>query len=78
MSASSEVAATTDIAIQEYPPREVSGFVDYRMGKISVSWRGGEHYLCGTCPWPDNYANPDKKGCAHIARIIKFRAEHAA
>jgi hypothetical protein len=73
--------STTEIAdeeIREYPPREQSRYVDYKLGKISVCYRGGDQYLCGTCSWPDNYATADHKGCAHIARIVKYREEHAA
>lgn len=78
MSHATAIAATLDEMIQEYPPRERSGYVDYRIGEISVTWRGGGDYRCGTCSWPDNYVNPDKrKGCAHIKRIIKYREERA-
>jgi hypothetical protein len=73
------MSTTTEIGdeeIQQYPPRE-SGYIDYRIGKTSVCWRGGEYFICGTCQWPDNYQTPEKKGCAHIKRIVRYREEHA-
>ena len=76
MSHSTEIAASPDDAIYEYPPRE-SGKIDFRMGKnVSVTFRGGDSYICNTCSWPDNYAKGEHKGCAHILRLIRYREEH--
>jgi hypothetical protein len=72
-----DVVDVVDEAIQEYSPRE-TGYIDYRIGKTSVCYRGGEHYRCGTCQWPDNFQTPDHKGCAHIQRIVRYREGHGA
>ncbi|MDP9203469.1 MAG: hypothetical protein M3P26_16300 [Gemmatimonadota bacterium] len=76
MSHATEVAAASDDMIRVYPPREGSGYIDYAIGKGSVLWRGGDSYLCGTCQGNDRWANAEHKGCAHIARIVKYREEH--
>lgn len=71
-----DVEDLADDAIQEYPPRE-SGYIDFRIGKTSVCYRGGEHYRCGTCQWPENFQTPEHKGCIHIRRVQKFREERS-
>jgi hypothetical protein len=77
MSHATEVRDTPDEMIRVYE-RE-SGIVDYMIGnRVSVSWRGGESYLCGTCQGNDRWQNADHKGCAHIERIVRYRAEHPA
>lgn len=77
MSMSTEVAAIGDEKIQEYPPRERSGYVDFRMDKVSVCYMGKGRYRCGTCEFPDNYTTPEKeKCCAHISRVIQYREDH--
>lgn len=77
MTTTSQITAIGDEHIQEYPPRERSGIIDYRIGKISVSYRGGENYRCGTCEWPDNYRTAEKqKCCARIKRIVQYREDH--
>lgn len=71
------VEKSGDDMIREFPPRE-SGVVDYLIGnKISVTWRGGERYLCGTCQGTNRYQTADHKGCVHIQRIVRYRAEHS-
>jgi hypothetical protein len=76
MSRAAELAAAPDEMIREYPARD-SGVIDYAIGKVSVTWRGGESYLCGSCQGNDRWQNAEHKGCAHIARIVKYRAEHS-
>lgn len=78
MSASQEIASAPDDAIREYPPREVSGYIDYAIGKVSVCYRGGDSYLCGTCQGIDRFQNAEHRGCAHIRRIVKYREEQTA
>lgn len=75
MSHATEVASASDEMIREYPPRERSGYVDYAIGRISVTWRLGDNYLCGKCQGNDRWQNADHKGCEHIARIVRFREE---
>ena len=78
MSHATEVRDVPDSMIREYPPREVSGYIDYAIGRVSVSWRGGVAYLCGTCQGIDRFQNADHpRGCAHIKRIIRYREEHS-
>lgn len=74
MSRATEIAATDDETIREYPPR-ASGGIDYALGHVTVSYRAGGSYLCGSCSYPANFQNAEHKGCAHIARIVKFREE---
>jgi hypothetical protein len=70
------VEKSGDDMIREFAPRP-SGVRDYLIGrKISVSWRPGDTYLCGTCTGMKRYQNATHKGCAHIARIARYRAEH--
>ena len=75
MSASQEIAAAADSMIREFPPRE-SGIIDFAIGEVSVTYRGDGRYLCGGCSYPDNYRKGEHLGCAHIARIAKYREEH--
>jgi len=75
MSHATELALAPDEMVRVYPPRQ-SGYIDYGIGKISVCWRGGGTYLCGTCQGNDRYQTPEHKGCAHIQRIVRYRAEH--
>ena len=76
MSASQEIAAASDEMIREYAPRE-SGYIDYAIGKVSVTWRGGDFYLCNTCQGPDRWQSREHRGCPHIKRIVKYREEHS-
>ena len=80
MSRATEIAATSDDMIREYPPRQVSGYIDYAIGQVSVCWRGGGDYLCGTCQGNDRWQTADHKGCEHIKLIVKYREkqEHPA
>lgn len=77
MSHATEIAAAADEMIREYPAREESGYIDYAIGRVSVCYRGGNSYLCGTCQGNDRWQNAEHKGCAHIQRIVKYREEHA-
>lgn len=66
------IAALPDSAITEYPPRRISGIVDYRIGNVSVSWRGLGHgkkreFLCHTHV---------TSICPHTKRIRRYREEH--
>lgn len=66
-----KIAAMPDSSIQEYAPRP-SGVVDYRIGNVSVSFRGGRRngrrqYLCHT-----HVTN----NCPHTKRIQRYREEH--
>jgi hypothetical protein len=69
-----KIAALPDECIIEYPPRERSGYVDYRMmfgvRQASVSYRGGDNkrsFLCLTHCVND---------CPHTRRIRRYREEH--
>ena len=54
-----------------------SGIVDYRIGRsITVSYRGGERFLCHTCQGANRYRDKHHKGCAHCVRVARFRDEH--
>ena len=67
MSHDTEVYKSTDDMIRRLGVRE-SGIEDYAIGrKISVSYRGGDRFLCHTC-----VANE----CSHVDRIRRFRNEH--
>jgi hypothetical protein len=76
MSNTTEAPNASDEQIRVYPPRERSGYVDYAIGKLSVTWRGGDLYMCNTCQGPDRWQNSDHRGCKHIARIVRYREEH--
>lgn len=53
-----------------------SGIRDYAIGrKITVSWRGGDRYLCHTCVV---VFDGERKGCVHSQRIAKYRAQNEA
>ena len=70
MSHAGEVLKCPDDQIVEYPMRE-SGYTDYRIGrKITVSYRGGDRYLCLTCVKVSD--------CEHATRIERYRNEHLA
>jgi hypothetical protein len=73
MSHATEVASSSDAMIREYPPREKTGYIDYGIGRISVTWRLGDMYMCGTCQGTDRWQSGEHKGCAHIQRIVRFR-----
>ena len=76
MSHAMEVRDTPDEMIRILATRE-NGIVHYGIGeKITVTWRGGDRYLCHTCSGNDRWSSADHKGCAHIQRIIKYREEH--
>jgi hypothetical protein len=69
MSASQEIAASGDDMIRILATRE-DGIVHYGIGqKITVTWRGGDRYLCHTCV---------KVDCAHVERVRRYRDEHPA
>jgi hypothetical protein len=75
MSHATTVAATGDENIKEFPPR-ASGYIDYLIGsKISVTWRGGDMYMCNTCQGINRYRNATHKGCEHCQRIAQFRED---
>lgn len=76
MSHATEIAESTDEMIRVMGTRE-SGIVDYMIGnRVSVSWRGGDSYLCGTCQGIDRYRNAEKRGCEHCQRVAKYREAH--
>lgn len=67
MSHTSEIKASGDEMIRLLGTRE-SGIMDYALGnKITVSWRGGDRYLCHTCV---------KNRCVHVDRVAKWRGEN--
>jgi hypothetical protein len=70
---SRKIQALPDSAITEYPPRPISGIIDYRIGDVSVSYRGEGHgakcrYLCHT-----HVVNV----CPHTKRIHRYRMDRA-
>ena len=78
MSHATEVRDTPDEMIRIIATRE-NGIVHYAIGRDNtVTWRGGERYLCHTCGGNDRWSSSEHKGCAHIARIIRYREEQKA
>jgi DNA primase catalytic subunit len=77
MSHATAVEHATDDMIRVLGTRERGVIVDYAIGnKISVSYRGEDRYLCGTCQGNNRFRAPGHPGCEHIARIRRYREEH--
>lgn len=72
-----DVKSIPDSMIIELPPRP-SGVIDYRLGNVSVSYRGGGKYICMTCKGIDRYRGHISRGCAHCVRVARFREERQA
>lgn len=67
MSHASEVSRSGDDMIRRLGVRE-SGIEDYVIGrKISVSYRGGDRFLCHTCVAIE---------CVHVDRVRRYRNDH--